>query len=68
VSHNCRAKLVLPTVGKEGGKLVEELRALAGDNVGTICRILNLPHKPRYQSVIDAASKIAYDENRFMSA
>jgi len=68
VCRNCRAKLVLPTVGKETGELVEELRALVGESAGAICRTLNLPYEPPYQSVIDAASRIAYDEDRFMSA
>ncbi len=27
-----------------------------------------LPYEPPYQSIIDAASKIAYDEDRYMSA
>ena len=68
VCHSCRAKLVLPTVGKEAGELAEELHALVGESAGAICRTLNLPYEPPYQSVIDAASKIAYDEDRFMSA
>ena len=68
VCHNCRSKLVLPTVGEETGELVDELRALVGESAGAICRTLNLPYEPPFQSVIDAASKIAYDEDRFMSA
>jgi hypothetical protein len=68
VCHNCRAKLVLPTVGKEAEELVKELDALVGKSAGAICRTLNLPYEPPYQSVIDAASRIAYDEDRFMSA
>ena len=67
VCHTCRAKLVLPTVGKEMEEL-EELRALVGKSAGAICRTLNLPYEPPYQSVIDAAAKIAYEEDRFMSA
>ena len=46
----------------------EELRALVGKSAGAICYTLNLPYEPPYQTVIDAASKIAYDEDRFMSA
>jgi hypothetical protein len=67
VCHNCRAKLVLPAGDKEIGEL-EELRALVGKSAGAICRTLNLPYEPPNQSVIDAASKIAYEEDRFMSA
>jgi len=68
VCHNCRAKLVLPTVGQEAGDLVDELNVLVGESAGAICRTLNLPYEPPYQTIIDAASKIAYDEDRFMSA
>jgi hypothetical protein len=68
VCHDCRAKLVHPTVGKEAGELVEELDALVGKSAGAICHTLNLPYQPPYQTIIDAASKIAYDEDRFMSA
>lgn len=67
VCANCRAKIVIPTIGKEIGEL-EELRALVGKSAGAICRTLNLPYEPPYQSVIDAASKIAYEEDRYMSA
>jgi hypothetical protein len=68
VCDYCRAKLVLPTVGKEAGELTEELDALVGESAGAICHTLNLPYEPPYQTIIDAASKIAYDEDRFMSA
>jgi hypothetical protein len=67
VCHNCRAELVFPVVGKEAGELAQELEALVGKNAGAICRTLNLPYEPPYQTVIDAASKIAYDEDRYMS-
>lgn len=67
--YNCRAKLVLaPTNERDAGELAEELKALVGESAGAICRTLNLPYEPPYRSVIDAASKIAYDEDRFMSA
>jgi hypothetical protein len=68
VCYHCRAKLVLPPVGEEAVDLVEELRAIVGKSAGAICHTLNLPYEPPYKSVIDAASKIAYDEDRFMSA
>ena len=45
-----------------------ELRHLAGKSAGSICHTLNLPYEPPYQLVIDAASRIGYDEDRFMSA
>lgn len=70
VCHNCRDNLVLPTVSKETIEMEapEELRDLVGKSAGVICRTLNLPYEPPYQVVINAASKIAYEEDRFMSA
>lgn len=66
VCRDCRASLVLPPVG-EAADLPEGLEALVGESAGAICLTLNLPYQPPYQSVIDAASRIAYDEDRFMS-
>lgn len=66
VCYNCRTRLVLPPVG-EAVDLDEGLEALAGKSAGEICLTLNLPYEPPYQSVIDAASKIAYDEDLYMS-
>lgn len=68
VCRNCRANLVLPAIGKEAGELVEELQALVGESAGAICHTLNLPYEAPYQTLIDAASVIAYDQDRFMSA
>ena len=69
VCHNCHAKLLLPPVGKEEAEeLTEELNTLVGKSAGAICHTLNLPYEPPYQTIIDAASIIAYDEDRFMSA
>lgn len=68
VCYRCRARLVLPPVGEGAEDLVEELQALVGKSAGAICHTLNLPYEPPYRSVIDAASKIAYDEDRYMSA
>ena len=66
VCQDCRSKLLLPPVG-EAVDLPEGLEHLVGESAGSICRTLNLPYEPPYRSVIDAASKIAYDENRYMS-
>jgi len=52
----------------EDGEMVEEIAALVGKSAGAICRTLNLPYEPPYASIIDAASRIAYDEDRYMSA
>ena len=68
VCYDCRGRLVLPVMGTETAELAEELEALAGKSAGAICYSLNLPYRPPYQVIIDAASRIAYDEDRFMSA
>jgi len=67
VCCNCRTKLVLSPIG-EAVNLAEELETLVGKSAGAICYTLNLPYEPPYQSVIDAAARIAYDEDRYMSA
>jgi hypothetical protein len=46
----------------------EPLGRVIGKSAGAICRTLNLPYEPPYREVIDAASKIAYDQDRYMSA
>ena len=66
VCSNCRPKLLTPAVGDEISDQ-GELRELVGKSAGAICYTLNLPYEPPYQHVIDAAAKIAYDEDRFMS-
>jgi hypothetical protein len=66
ICHICHGKLTLPPVG-ETVDLPEGLETLVGKSAGVICRTLNLPYEPPYRSVIDAASKIAYDEDQFMS-
>jgi hypothetical protein len=66
VCWECRPTLVLPPVGDESGD-IEELQALVGKSAGAICYTLNLPYDPPFRSIIDAASKIAYDEDRYMS-
>lgn len=67
VCYQCREWLVLPPVG-EAEDLAEGLEALVGKSAGAICRTLNLPYEPPYQAVIEAAEKIAYDEDLYMSA
>jgi hypothetical protein len=67
VCYLCRKRLVLPPVG-QGEELAEGLEALVGKSAGAICLTLNLPDVPPYSSVIEAAAKIAYDEDRYMSA
>lgn len=70
VCSECKARLIGKPIGKleDEFELDEEIKALIGKSAGTICLTMNLPYEPPYQSIIDAASKIAYDEDRFMSA
>ncbi len=64
----CRAKIISPPAGAElDPALPDELRALVGKNAGQICHVLNLPYQPPYQTVIDAAAEIGYDQDRMMS-
>jgi len=49
-------------------ELDDNIKALVGKSAGAICFTMNLPYEPPYQSIIDAASKVAYDEDRYMSA
>jgi len=46
----------------------EQLALVIGKSAGAICLTMNLPYEPPYCAIIDAASKIAYDEDRYMSA
>ena len=48
--------------------LDERVKQLIGKSAGAICRSENLPFLPPYQTIIEAASRIAYDEDRYMSA
>jgi hypothetical protein len=48
-------------------ELEEEIKALVGKSAGAICHTLNLPFEPPYQIVLNAASKIGYDEDHYMS-
>ena len=66
---DCRPKLHTDPVG-DGWEveLEDELMALIGKSAGAICRTLELPYEPPYEIVLDAASKIGYDEDHYMSA
>jgi hypothetical protein len=69
VCRDCRDKLVTTPVGATiDAELIDEIRGLVGRSAGAICFTSNLPYEPPYRSIIDAASKIAYDEDRYMSA
>jgi hypothetical protein len=67
--RDCRLRLLTVPIGEaKNVELPEELRPLIGRSAGAICSVLNLPYEPPYQSVIDAAHKIAYDQDLYMSA
>jgi hypothetical protein len=64
----CRPGLVTRPVAPGGNvELDEPLRELVGQSAGAICRTLDLPFVPPYDTVITAAARIAYDEDRYMS-
>lgn len=69
VCRECKERLVSKPVGDsdDDAGMDEEIKALVGKSAGAICRTLELSYEPPYQSIIDAASKIAYDEDRYMS-
>jgi hypothetical protein len=48
--------------------LDDDLKPLVGKSAGAICRTLELVCEPPFDSVIEAASIIAYDQDRYMSA
>jgi hypothetical protein len=68
VCSDCRARLVSAPVDRSSVALEEEIESLVGKSAGAICRTLNLPYEPPYQSIIDAASLIGYDQDLYMSA
>lgn len=69
VCNECKKRMTSNPVGDlDEEQLDEKLRALVGKSAGAICHTLNLPYKPPYRAIIDAASRIAYDEDRYMSA
>jgi hypothetical protein len=71
VCRECKARLVGEPVGymaDDERELDENVKALVGKSAGAICFTMNLPYELPYQSISDAASKIAYDEDRYMSA
>jgi hypothetical protein len=65
---DCRAQLVSTPVGQSDDHLDEKIKALIGKSVGAICYTMNLPYEPPYQSIIDAASRIGYDQDLYMGA
>ena len=70
ICSECKARLVSKPAGEDDqddDELGEKIKALVGKSAGAICRTLNIPYIPPYQSIIDAASAIAYDEDRYMS-
>jgi hypothetical protein len=68
VCHDCKSKILTKHISNEGeNELDEHIQALIGKSAGAICRTLELPYEPPYQVIMDAASNIAYDQDRMMS-
>ena len=69
ICAECRANMTsAPTGSADDDQLNDKLKELVGKSAKAICHTLNLPYVDPYKSVIDAASKIAYDEDRYLSA
>ena len=69
ICETCRSRLMTQPVGEaEDDALDPELQPLVGKSAGAICRTLELPFVPPFESVIRAASQIAYDQDLYMSA
>jgi hypothetical protein len=69
ICHLCKDQINPKSVNiTENSESDEKLRPLVGKSAGAICRTLELPFVPPYKSVIEAASKIAYDQDLYMSA
>ena len=69
ICASCRPGLVTRPVAAEAeAELNERLQQLVGKSAGAICHTLDLPFVPPYDTIITAAAKIAYDEDRYMSA
>jgi hypothetical protein len=67
--NQCQEKLTsVPTSLVNNEETDERISKLVGKSAGAICRTLNLTYAPPYKVIIDAAAKIAYDEDRHMSA
>lgn len=74
VCSACQANLQSSSISQAdedslGGDVLDErIKELIGKSAGAICRSADLPFLPPYRSIIEAAEKIAYDEDRYMSA
>lgn len=68
ICSSCRSKITTGPVG-DGWEVEveEEIKALIGKSAGAICRTLGLPFEPPYEFVLEAASKIGFKEDRYMS-
>ena len=70
VCSECKSRIIRNStddIESDNNDLDALIKALVGKSAGAICFTLDLPYVPHYQSIIDAASKIAYDEDRYMS-
>ena len=69
ICYLCRAQITsTPVSDANNTELDDALKPLVGKSAGAICRTSELPFEPPFQSVIEAASKIAYDQDLYMSA
>lgn len=68
ICDKCMTKIQLqPVEIIDEEEISDDLKPLIGKSAGAICFTLELPYQEPFQSIIDAASRIAYDEDRHMS-
>jgi hypothetical protein len=64
----CRKQLKSKPTAIDSEELLDpRLKSLVGKSAGAICRTLELPFSPSFNDIIEAASKIAYDQDMYMS-
>lgn len=69
ICKSCQKKLTTRPVGEDSlDELEPALRPLVGKSAGAICRTLELEFVPPYKAIIEAASKIGYDQDQYLSA
>ncbi len=66
----CQKQIKTKPVSLENSEfeLADELKPLVSKSAGAICRTLEIPQAPPYDTVLKAATRIGYDQDRFMSA
>ena len=68
VCNRCHQNLKPWSKVQEDDEVLEDrIQDLAGRSAGEICRMSDLPFRPPYRKIVEAASRIAYDQDKYMS-